>query len=238
MKIIRVANKKELNELTGEMLIGSMLSKQTRYNLSITAGNTPKGVYEYLAPRIKRNSAFDHVHYYNFDEIPSTDPNFIGVTMRDLKKLYLDPAGIDSKRIHHLTSENFENHDHNLLLAGGLDAMLLGIGKDGHYCGNLPGTTNFADQTVKVEAKGALKDLIGRHFSDPLLVPDYWITMGPKSVMNARKLILIATGTEKADAIWHLVDGPVENKYPSSILKLHPDLTVIVDEEAAERINN
>ena len=114
--------------------------------------------------------------------------------------------------------------------------MLLGIGKDGHYCGNLPGATNFEDQTVKVSAKGELRKKISGHFSNSKLVPDHWITMGPRSVMATRKLILIATGIEKAEAIWHLVAGPVDKTYPASILKLHPDLTVIVDQEAATKI--
>ncbi|WP_338199841.1 glucosamine-6-phosphate deaminase [Lactobacillus rizhaonensis] len=236
MKIIKVKDKAELSVLTGEMLIGLMLSKSTRYNLSITAGSTPVMTYEYMAPQIKKSHAFDHVHYFNFDEIPSTDPNFIGITMRDLKKLYFDPAEISAKRIHHLDSSNYQVHDRKLAQIGGLDAMLLGIGKDGHYCGNLPGATNFEDQTVKVSAKGELRKKISGHFSNSKLVPDHWITMGPRSVMATRKLILIATGIEKAEAVWHLVAGPVDKTYPASILKLHPDLTVIVDQEAATKI--
>ncbi|KJY58456.1 glucosamine-6-phosphate deaminase [Lactobacillus melliventris] len=236
MKIIKVKDKSELSVLTGEMLIGLMLSKSTRYNLSITAGSTPAMTYKYMASQIRQSHAFDHVHYFNFDEIPSTDPNFIGITMRDLKKLYFDPAEISTKRIHHLDSSNYQVHDRKLAQVGGLDAMLLGIGKDGHYCGNLPGATNFEDQTVKVSAKGDLRKRICGHFSNSKLVPDHWITMGPRSVMATRKLILIATGIEKAEAIWHLVAGPVDKTYPASILKLHPDLTVIVDQEAATKI--
>lgn len=236
MKLITVKNEQELSELTGELLIGWMLSKQTRFNLSITAGTTPEGVYRYLAPKIEKSPAFRHVHYYNFDEIPSTDPAFIGITMRDLNKLYFDPAKIDASQIHHLTSENYSEHDERLQQDGGLDAILLGIGQDSHYCGNLPGATRFEDQTVKVQATGALRTRISGHFDSPDLVPDHWVTMGPRSIMAARKLVLIALGSQKAEAIWHLVKGPVDSKYPASILKLHPDLTVIADEQAMKEV--
>jgi 6-phosphogluconolactonase/glucosamine-6-phosphate isomerase/deaminase len=236
MKIIKVKNEDELSELTGEMLIGLMLSKQNRYNLSITAGNTPKGTYEYLIPRVKNNPAFDHVYYYNFDEVPSTDPNYIGITMDNLKKLYLDPAGISQDRIHHLKSQNYKEHDQKIADDGGLDAMLMGIGADSHYCGNVPNSTNFEDQTVRLDATGDLRKEIADEFDDPALVPDHWVTMGPRSVMAVRKLILIALGADKAEAIWHLVKGPVDKKYPASFLKIHPDLTVILDEDAASKL--
>ncbi|AXX65408.1 glucosamine-6-phosphate deaminase [Bombilactobacillus bombi] len=237
MKIITVNNKQELNELTGEMLIGLMLSKQNRINIAITAGSTPKGVYSYMAPRIRNNDAFNNVHYYNFDEIPSTDSNFIGITMRDLEDMYLNPAQISTSRFHHLNGDNYKEQDEKIKSIGGLDAILLGIGKDSHYCGNLPGTTKFEDETVKVDAKGELKKKISGHFENQSLVPDYWITMGPRSIMAAKKLILIATGSEKAEAIWHLVKGPVDNQYPASVLKLHPDLTVIADKKAMKEVN-
>lgn len=237
MKLIQIKNEEDLGELTGEMLIGWMLSKQNRYNLSITAGNTPKTTYEYLIPRVKNNPAFRHVHYYNFDEIPSTDPNYIGVTMDNLKKLYFTPAQIDESQIHHLNSQNYLEHDKKVAEIGGIDAMLMGIGADSHYCGNVPGSTNFEDETVRIDASGDLREQIVDEFDDPALVPDHWVTMGPRSVMAVHKLVMIALGTEKAKAIWHLVKGPVDKKYPASILKMHPDLTVILDEDAASKLN-
>lgn len=238
MKVIKVKNEAELSELTGEMLIGLMLSKQNRYNLSITAGNTPKGTYEYLIPRVKNNPAFEHVHYYNFDEVPSNDPNFLGKTMTNLKQQYLDPAQISEDRIHHLNSENYKEHDARIAEVGGIDAMLMGIGADSHYCGNVPGSTKFEDQTVWVDAsKGELHEKLSQEFGDPSLVPDHWVTMGPRSVMAVHKLILIALGADKAEAIWHLVEGPVDIKYPASILKLHPEITVIADEAAVSKLS-
>jgi 6-phosphogluconolactonase/glucosamine-6-phosphate isomerase/deaminase len=236
MKLIKVRDNQELSQLTGNLLIGLMLNSQTRYNLSITAGRTPKNTYDYMIPIVKNNSTFDNVHYYNFDEVPSTDPNFIGITMRDLKELYFDPAGVDPERIHHLNPSNYKEQDARILADGGLDAVLMGIGEDGHFCGNLPGTTKFEDLTVKVPVTDRYKESMASHYDDPALTPDFWITMGPRSIMNAKKLIMIADGKAKAEAIWNLVEGPVSEEFPSSILKLHPDLTVIVDEQAASKL--
>lgn len=236
MRLINCPDENAVAECAAAMLAGVMLSQPNRCNLAITAGRTPALTYELLAPRVAHSDAFDHVQYYNFDEIPSADPAFEGITLRDLRRLYLTPAGIPEDRIHHLIVADAATHDATLAAAGGLDAMLLGIGADGHYCGNLPNTTGFHDQTTVVPVVGEMVARIQPHFAAAADLPASYVTMGPRSVMAARQLMLIATGTAKATAIAKLVHGPVTPEWPATLLATHPNLTVIADAAAAKGV--
>jgi 6-phosphogluconolactonase/glucosamine-6-phosphate isomerase/deaminase len=114
----------------------------------------------------------------------------------------------------------------------------MGLGADGHFCGNLPNTTHFHDMTVEVPIKGEMIDLVahaelGGDFS---LVPESYITMGPKSIMAAKNLILIVSGERKAQALKAIVEGPVTEQVPASVLQLHPSLIVIADKAAVSAL--
>ncbi|WP_375178672.1 glucosamine-6-phosphate deaminase [Enterococcus rotai] len=237
MKVITVKNYDELSKVAAQMLIGEMFQRHERVNLAITAGTTPIGMYEKLVAEVKDKEYFSNVHYYNFDEIPYKSGIREGVTIGDLRELYFDPAGISEDQIHILDGENYEKQDERIEAAGGLDAILLGIGSDGHYCGNLPGTTKFTDFTTKVICDEAMKERIAPHFEDRAETPDFYVTMGPRSVMAARHLILFASGTKKAKIMKAFIEGAITDEIPASILKMHPHLTIILDEEAASLLD-
>lgn len=234
MKVIIEKDYQELSKTASQMLLGEMYKRHERVNLAITGGTTPVGAYEKLIPEVKGKPQFSHVHYYNFDEIPFRSEKEEGITIRDLRNLYFDPAKIQEEQIHKLDGSNYEKQDQAIFDAGGLDAILLGVGADGHYCGNLPQTTQFTDFTSKVLCDERIKKRIGRLYDDPNEVPDYYITMGPRSIMSARHLILIASGKKKAEIIRDLVHGEIDADKPVTLLKTHPHLTVVVDEEAGE----
>ncbi len=231
MKIIIEKDFEAMSETTKNILIGHM-SQDKRVNLSITAGNTPVGVYKKMVEIVKESPDYANVHYYNFDEIPV--PNQAeGITITDLRKLYLNPANINEANVHPLTVENYKEQDQRLALEGGLDAMLIGLGGDGHFCGNMPTTTSFENLTYKVKVSG----------EEPWFVPSEmekgmeFVTMGPVSVMRVKHLILIVNGEKKAEMVKNVLQGPVTEEFPASILQLHPNLTVILDEEAASKLN-
>ena len=233
MRIIVTSNYEELGQLTSDYLFGLMLSKQNRMNLAITAGKTPEAVYKYLVPKVKEKDYLNHVHYYNFDEIPHKVTKTAGITRRDLNQLFFIAANIPAGQIHPLDENNYLNQDERLANDGGLDAILLGIGADGHYCGNLPDTTSFEDFTSRIECDERIKNRIKVHFAKAEDIPDYYVTMGPRSIMSAKRLVLIANGTRKAKIMKEFIHGKITPEIPASILKMHPDLTVIMDEEAA-----
>ncbi|WP_429948404.1 glucosamine-6-phosphate deaminase [Enterococcus sp. AZ101] len=231
MKIIIEKDFEAMSETTKNILLGHM-SQDKRVNLSITAGNTPVGVYKRMVDIVKDSPDYANVHYYNFDEIPVAD-QAEGITITDLRKLYLTPANINEANIHPLTVENYAEQDKRLAMAGGLDAMLIGLGGDGHFCGNMPTTTSFENLTYKIKVTG----------DEPWFVPDMmeagleFVTMGPVSVMRVKHLILIVNGEKKAEMVKKVLQGPVTEELPASVLQLHPNLTVILDEAAASELD-
>ncbi len=240
MKIIIEKDYEGISKVAGNILLGEMY-KNGRVNMAITAGSTPIKMYEYLVPLVKDKLYFDNVHYYNFDEIPVKDDEGYGITMSNLNKLYFKPANIAKDHIHPLTPENYQQQDKRLEEDGGLDLILLGIGVDGHFCGNVPGTTRFADLTsyVSQDATPTMRDiLLAEVGGDEARRPEFYVTMGPKSVMQARKIVMFANGEKKAEIIRKAFFGPVTEEIPSSILQMHPNMVLILDEEAAKHIKD
>lgn len=236
MKLIVTKDYEEMSMVGAEQLLGAMHS-QYRTNISVTAGSSPKGLYELIIPLVKDKKYFDNVHYYNFDEIPfKGEEDQYGVTMRNLNKMFFDPANIDRDRIHVLDWNNYETQDERIKADGGLDFVLLGLGADGHYCGNLPNTTKFGDLTSRVD-EDATPDMVDILLNEVDGVeekrPSFYVTMGPKSIMQIKKLVMIASGKSKAEIVKKLVDGVVTEDAPATLLTTHPDMTLIVDEEAA-----
>lgn len=240
MKVIITEDYQEMSQVAVQHLLGVMHS-QHRKNISITAGSTPKGVYEMLVPLVKNKKYFEHVHFYNFDEIPfKGEEDRYGVTMTNLHNLFFGPAEIDRERIHVLDWTNYETQDERIKADGGLDMVLLGVGSDGHFCGNLPNTTKFGDLTSRVNANATpeMADvLLSEVGGDKEKQPDFYVTMGPKSIMQVKKLVMIANGKKKAGIVKQLVDGTAMEDVPATLLTTHPDMTLIVDKEAASLLS-
>ncbi|MFK4566502.1 glucosamine-6-phosphate deaminase [Enterococcus sp. UD-01] len=236
MKLIITEDYKEMSTVAAQQLLGAM-HNEYRTNISITAGSTPKGVYELLVPLVKDKKYFEQVHYYNFDEIPfKGEEESYGVTMTNLHNMFFGPANIKREQIHVLDGTNYETQDERIKADGGLDFVLLGVGADGHFCGNLPNTTKFGDLTSKVneDATPNMVDiLLAEVGGEEAKRPDYYVTMGPKSIMQIKKLVMIANGKAKAGIVKQLVDGIVTEEVPATLLTTHPNITLIVDKEAA-----
>ncbi|MFV0394614.1 MAG: glucosamine-6-phosphate deaminase, partial [Coprobacillaceae bacterium] len=208
---------------------------EKRVNLSLTGGATPKRMYEIMAPFVRGKEYLNDVHYYNFDEISIKDKRY-GLTMNTLKNQFYDNAELKDENIHELNTENYMHYDELLLEAGGLDLILCGIGADGHFCGNIPGTTKFGYETYSVDVKegtemfSALEKLIGEKPGGKA------VTFGPKTVLGAKQVILFANGKAKASIVKKALEGDITENVPSSVLRLHPNLTVILDKEAASEL--
>lgn len=230
---------KTLEEMS-QIAAGYVMSyhyQEKKVNLSITGGSTPKRMYELLVPMIKDQTQFKHVQYYNFDEIPYRKEDREGVTISGLREAFFTPANIDESQIHKLDQTNYQTQDERIEAEGGLDMVILGVGADGHFCGNLPQTTSFGDLTSKVPCDKRLHDRILPEFDNVEDdVPAYYITMGPRSIMRAKHIIMIATGEKKAGIVKTLLSGVVDQAIPASLLTLHPHFTLIIDQEAASKI--
>ena len=234
MKMIIGKDVEEMSQVAAGYVMSYMYQDRERVNLSITGGTTPQRMYEILVPMVKDKKQFQHVHFYNFDEIPYRKEDREGVTISGLRDAFFTPAHIKEEQIHKLDQFNYQTQDERIEKDGGLDMVILGVGADGHFCGNLPQTTKFGDLTTRVENDQRLKARILPEFHNVEEdVPEYYITMGQRSIMRARHIVMIASGVKKAGIIKTLLEQVVDQDVPASILTLHPHFTLIVDEEAA-----
>ncbi|AMC94535.1 hypothetical protein AOC36_11295 [Erysipelothrix larvae] len=237
MKLIITKTYEEMSEIASNILLGYILSPENQ-NIAITGGRTPALMYEKLVTKMSGLNISYNTTFYNFDEIAYKRSKREGITISDLRSYFFTPANIPEENIHRLDETNYKAHDHLIQSRGGMDFILLGVGADGHFCGNLPNTTQFFDQTTQVVMSDAMRQNVGEfHFSDPQEYPDTYVTMGPRSVMNTKNILLIANGKEKADIIKRILGGPVDPLVPASILPLHPKITILIDSEAASELD-
>jgi len=228
MNIIITKNYEEMSKTALTHVLAHMYTGDSRrVNLAVTAGKTPLLMYEMLVPELRDNPYLSHVRYYNFDEIPRTG-EAVGITMHDMNRYFFEPAKIPAGQIEVLDLDNWEGYDRKLEADGGLDMILMGLGTDGHFCGNLAGTVDHFGQETRMVYKES-----GHSYFQAEGRPDRYVTFGPKTVMQARHLILIINGSHKAEITRKALLGPVDPGVPASIFQLHPRYTVIMDEEAA-----
>ena len=130
--------------------------------------------------------------------------------------------------------ENCDKYN-KMLAENPIDIQLLGIGSNGHIGFNEPGTP-FESKTQIVELKEQTRKDNARFFDSIDEVPTQSITMGISSITRAKKIIVVATGENKADAVYGMIKGPITTDLPASVLQRHDDVVVILDKDAASKL--
>lgn len=127
-------------------------------------------------------------------------------------------------------------YERRIAAAGGVDVQLLGVGSDGHVAFNEPGSSLASRTRLKTLTEQTRRDN-ARFFGDDVeAVPRLCLTQGIGTILEARHLVLVATGRHKAEAVHQLVEGPVSAMWPATALQLHPHVTVLLDDAAASRL--
>lgn len=207
--------------------------------LGLATGETMRPVYAALAEdRLHHGTSWRSVTVFNLDDyigLPSTHPasfrRFMQQTLFD--HLDIDPARcfIPDGSAEDLDREA-EAYEDAIVAAGGLDLQLLGIGRNGHIAFNEPGAA-FDSRTRVVELAPATRDAARASFDAPDRVPSRGLTMGIGTILAARRLLLLATGPDKADAVADALRPPPSTDRPASALQLHPDARIVADQAAA-----
>ena len=242
MEIIIKKNYEEVSQVAANMVIKGILINN-RLILGLATGSSPIGLYNNLIDAFESNIiSFKNVKTYNLDEyvgIARTHPQSYYSFMHenlfkhiDIKKENINIPNNDVTRMDELAAEYDDR-----LLGKQRDIQILGIGNNGHIGFNEPGTS-LSNETFIIELDRQTRMDNSRFFNSLEEVPEFAITMGIKNIMYAKKIILIATGKNKAKIINEAINGEIREEVPASILQLHPDLTIILDEEAASEINN
>ena len=237
MRIYRVKNYDAMSRQAANIISAQIILKPDSV-LGLATGSTPIGAYRQLIDWYRMGdldfSGIRSVNLYEYLGLSADDPRSYACFMR--KNLF-DAINIKPENTFIpdgcATDPTEECARYNQLIRtlGGIDLQLLGIGNNGHIGFNEPGDC-FAKETHPVRLTENTIAANARFFSSVEEVPKYAISTGIKNIMQAKRILLIASGTAKAEALFSTICGPITPAVPASILQLHENVTIVADEAA------
>ena len=241
IKVIITRDYDEMSKLAAKMIADAIRAKPNIV-LGLATGGTPEGCYKELVRMHKEEGLdFSQVVTFNLDEYVGLPPDHPQSYHYYMDVHLFNHVNIKRENIHipDGMAKDLEKHcqeyEEMIKKAGGIDLQLLGIGRNGHIGFNEPGSP-FDSRTRVVELTETTRRDNARFFKSIDEVPTHAVTMGLATIMEAKKIILLASGENKADAIAKAVEGPKTTRVPASILQDHPDCTFIIDKEAASKL--
>ena len=232
---------KDYNEMSYEaaQLIAQQITKKRNSVLGLATGSTPNGMYKELINLNQEDKVdFSKVITFNLDEYYGLSPKHPQSYCFFMWNKFFKYVNIRKENIHLLNgiTENIDKeckqYEALIKKSGRIDLQVLGIGNNGHIGFNEPDISlNARTHLVNLTAKTIRTN--SRFFNTAQEVPKQAITMGIGTIMRARKIILLANGKRKARAIERTINSPITTKVPASVLQLHNDVTIMVDQEAA-----
>ncbi len=241
MKIIRATDYKDMSRKAANVISAQVIMKPNCV-LGLATGGTPVGTYAQLIDWYNKGDVdFSEVTTVNLDEYRGISRENDQSYWYFMQKNFFSKVNVRQDHIHVPDGSNPDadqacrDYDEVIHAVGGIDLQLLGIGPDGHIGFNEPGAA-FELGTHCVDLTESTIEANKRFFDKKEDVPRQAYTMGIKSIMQARKVLMIANGANKADIIKQAFFGPVTPEVPASILQMHPDFVLVLDAEAASKI--
>jgi len=207
-------------------ILADAISAEPRLTICLAAGNTPTGMYRELIRLQKiKHLDFSRATFFYLDE-------YVGLTSDHperfrffLEREFFGPGKVMPGNIH-APDEKYEDTIRRL---GGIDFLICGIGKNGHIAFNEPGSPVDSRTRIVDLAESTIEGIHGKFSPDE--VPRRAITMGLATIMEARQILLLANGREKAGVLSRALKGPVTADIPASVLQRHSNVTVLTDQE-------
>ena len=242
MKIIRAKDYADMSRKAANIISAHGIMKRNCV-LGLATGGTPVGTYKQLIDWYNKGDLdFAEVTTVNLDEyrgLPRENAQSYWYFMHDnlFNHVNIDPSRINLPDGTNMDADaECKRYDDVIHSVGGIDLQLLGIGHDGHIGFNEPGEA-FELETHCVNLTAETIEANKRFFDGNVdLVPKQAYTMGIKTIMQARKVLMVANGAGKAEIVKKAFFGPVTPEVPASILQMHPDFTLVGDEEALSLI--
>lgn len=237
MKVVVAKDYREICKLVSRIFAAQVTLKPDSV-LGLATGSTPVGMYQELVQMYQEGRIdFSHVRTVNLDEYVGLSGDndqsyryFMNHNLFDHININKENTNVPNGTAADLQAE-CERYEQVVADMGGVDIQLLGIGNNGHIafnepCGEFPEKTHVVDLTQNTIEANA------RFFESMDDVPKKALTMGIGTIMKAKKIVLMANGPKKAQTIYDTVYGPITPEVPASVLRLHSDVTIFVDEQA------
>ncbi len=244
VKNMRICIEKDYSEMSKKAAeVFACVMKETPSGVfGFATGGTPVGLYKELIDMNKNNTLdFSEATTFNLDEyfpIKASNNQSYRYFMEEnlfnhinIKKEKINIPNGEADDI----NEECKSYENRITQSGGIDLQILGIGMNGHIGFNEP-TDHFPKDTHGVELQQSTIEANARFFDSIDEVPKTAVTMGIKSIMSAKSILLVVNGAKKAGIVKEMLFGNITPQVPASILQLHPNVVVILDEEAAEQI--
>lgn len=240
MKVIIAKDYQELSAKAARFVLAQMW-RQPDLVLCLPTGNTPIGLYRKLVSSYKNGQVdFRNTATFNLDEYWGIKPTDRESYRAYMQKHLFGQVNIKKSRAHLPPAMASEadaacySYERAIKDAGGVDLAILGIGNNGHIGFNEPGTA-FDSRTHLAKLSETTRRQNAEHFSGSP-VPTHALTMGLGTIMESKKIMLLASGAAKAEAVAKALEGKIDTAIPASILQWHQDITFIIDEAAASKL--
>lgn len=242
MKIVKLKNAAEIARQAADIIIEQINSKPDSV-LGFATGSSPIETYKKIIESYEKGEvSLKNITTFNLDE-------YCGLTHENENSYYyfmkdnlFGKTDVDFNKVNFLsgTADDIgaecDAYQAAIAAAGGIDIQLLGIGANGHIGFNEPSDT-FADGPFQVKLTESTITANRRFFEKEEDVPRYAVTMGIGDIMRAKKIVLIATGKAKAEAVRAMAEGEVTPECPASVLQNHPDAVIFIDEDSASLLS-
>ena len=241
MEVIILPSSKEIGALAADAIEALVRSKPDAV-LGLATGSSPLPIYNELARRHDEEAlSFDGVSGFALDEYVGLPVGHFESYREVIRREFTNRVDVAPDNVHGPdgSSEDIpgacQAYEDAIAAAGGIDLQILGVGTNGHIGFNEPGSSLASRTRIKTLAEQTRQDN-ARFFDHIDQVPHHVVTQGLGTIMDAKHLVLVAFGENKADAVRDFVEGPVSASCPASILQFHPRATVIIDEAAAGKL--
>ena len=233
--------KSDYSEISSEcaMIVANQIKAKSDTVLGLATGSTPLGLYnELIRLHLNEGLDFSNVATFNLDEyvgLSNDHPQSYNVFMRDnlFSKINIKKENIHIPNGNAPHEKECERYESLLKSSGGIDLQILGFGSDGHIAINEPSSSLGSRTRLKTLTQETVEDN-SRFFDNISDVPRFAITMGVGTIMEAKRILLMASGASKSIPITMAIEGPISSMCSASAIQMHPKTMVIIDENAAK----
>lgn len=237
MRIIRTKDYQEMSRAAANLISAQVILKPSCV-LGLATGSSPVGTYQQLIEWYKKGDVdFSQVRTVNLDEYVGLTPDHDQSYAYFMRDNLFNHVNIDLANTNIPDGTNPDGaaecarYDKVIQDLGGIDLQLLGLGVNGHIGFNEP-ADHFSCGTQQIELTQSTRDANKRFFTSIDEVPTHARTMGVRDILQAKRVVMVASGENKAQAVKAAFFGPITPMMPASILQYHPDFTLVADEAA------